>query len=371
MSVQTGSSFLVSRGDLRQTRVADDAAANAPLDPQAVRCRVDSFALTANNVTYAAFGETMKYWSFFPAADPLWGRIPVWGFANVVESNCEGIDPGERVYGYLPIGTHVVLRPERVNADGFVDGALHRRELHAVYNRYLRCATDPLYRADREAEQALLRPLFVTSFLIDDFLADNNYYGARTLLLSSASSKTAYGTAFCLGLRRATRGAVQVIGLTSPRNVAFCEDLQCYDRVIEYDALASLPPNVPALYVDFSGSAALRGTIHRHWADRLTYSCAVGGTHWDDLDSAGGLPGPRPTMFFAPAQIKKRGSDWGHAELQQRIAVAWHAFMVPVTDPHRPWLTVVRASGAEEVKRTYLELLDGNTDPRHGHMLTL
>ena len=72
-------------------------------------------------VTYAAFGETMNYWGFFPADDPDWGRIPVWGFANVVESRCDGINPGERVYGYWPISTHAVLQPERVNSSGFVD----------------------------------------------------------------------------------------------------------------------------------------------------------------------------------------------------------------------------------------------------------
>jgi hypothetical protein len=67
--------------------------------------------------------------------------------------------------------------------------------------------------------QALLRPLFITSWLIDDFLADNDFFGARVMLLSSASSKTAYGTAFQL----AQRDGIEVVGLTSPGNVAFCE----------------------------------------------------------------------------------------------------------------------------------------------------
>ena len=83
-----------------------------------------------------------------------------------------------------------------------MDGAPHRRELSSVYNFYQRCSADPLYEANREAEQALLRPLFTTSFLIDDFLADNADFGAQTVILSSASSKTAYGTAFCIARRR-------------------------------------------------------------------------------------------------------------------------------------------------------------------------
>src|SRR3712207_7922901 len=41
-------------------------------------------------------------------------------------------------------------------------------------------------------------PLFLTSFMLADQLEDNRFFGARALVLSSASSKTAYGTAFLL-----------------------------------------------------------------------------------------------------------------------------------------------------------------------------
>ena len=363
--------FLVQRNALHNTRFVFDQTSSQALDEGKVRLSIASFALTSNNITYAAFGDAMRYFDFFPAADAVWGRMPVWGFAEVAESRCEGVSVGERIYGYLPISTQVVVSPARVSDGGFIDGAAHRRELHAVYNQYLRCAADPLYRADREAEQALLRPLFITSFLIDDFIADNERFGARTVLLSSASSKTAYGTAFCLQQRRGTPHALQVIGLTSPGNVGFAESLGCYDRIVTYDAAGALQIDEPALYVDFSGSATLRSAIHHRFADRLAYSCAVGGTHWDDLGGTTDLPGPRPTFFFAPAQIKKRSADWGSDALQQRIAAAWHAFLAKVTDPERPWLTVVRASGPEAVAATYLELLEGRTDPRQGHMLSL
>ena len=70
----------------------------------------------------------------------------MWGFAEVVESCCDGVSVGERLYGYLPISSQVVVSPVRVKDSGFVDGAPHRRELHPVYNQYLRCTTDALYR---------------------------------------------------------------------------------------------------------------------------------------------------------------------------------------------------------------------------------
>src|SRR5206468_2189457 len=116
-----------------------------------------------------------------------------------------------------------------------------------------RCSSDPGYAPAREAEQALLKPLFTTSFLIDDFLADNGFFDASTVILSSASSKTAYGTAFCLAQRRGAGGA-KVVGLTSTANLEFTRSLGCYDTVLAYDAVDTLPRDVPSLYVDFSGS---------------------------------------------------------------------------------------------------------------------
>jgi hypothetical protein len=355
--------FVVERQQLAQTQWARTPP--APLADGDVRFAIDSFALTANNITYAAFGDAMNYWGFFPTGDAATGCIPVWGFANVIESRCEGIAVGERIYGYWPIADEAVLQPTRVSDAGFFDGAAHRRELHAVYNHYLRCSADPGYSAAHEAEQALLRPLFTTSFLIDDFLADNAFFGARAVILSSASSKTAYGTAFCLAQRA---GAVRVVGLTSPANLAFTRGLGCYDDVRTYDEVTSLASDVPSVYVDFSGSVGLRSSIHTHFDDALTYSCSVGGTHWDELGSGKGLPGPRPTLFFAPAQVKKRNADWGPAGLQQRLAAAWSAFMRPVTSGQVPWLRVVHGEGSVAVEAVYAALLDGRTNPAEGHM---
>ena len=367
--------FIVDRKDLRATRwehpEATEATETFPIAEGAVRLHIDSFALTSNNITYAAFGDAMNYWGFFPTGNKATGCIPVWGFGTVTESRCAGVAVGERFYGYFPIASDVVLQPARLSDAGFFDGAEHRRELHAVYNQYSRCSTDPAYDAGREAEQALLRPLFITSFLIDDFLADNGFFGARTVVLSSASSKTAYGTAFCLARRRGTATAVKIIGLTSAGNVGFTTALGCYDAVCTYDAVGTLPADAPAVYVDFSGSAAVRSAVHTHLGNALAYSCSVGGTHWADLGSGKGLPGPRPVLFFAPAQVKKRNADWGAAGLQQQIAGAWAAFMVPVTAPDKPWLHVVKGQGEAAVEATYAALLGNRMKPDEGHMLSL
>ena len=360
--------FVVARNDLRSTHWAESPPTS--LDDGQVRMRIDAFALTSNNITYAALGEAMNYWQFYPTGDPSTGRVPVWGFASVVESHCPGVEVGERFYGYWPIADEVVLQATAVHPGGFAEGSEHRQSLHAVYNQYLRCSADPGYRADREAQQALLRPLFATSFLIDDFLCDNAFFGATTVILSSASSKTAYGTAFCLAQRRATPDAVTVIGLTSPANAEFTRSLGCYDDVLLYDDVTSLP-DVASVYVDMSGDTAVRTAVHRRLADRLAYSCLVGATHWDALGGGGDLPGPTPQLFFAPEQARKRAADWGPDGLQQRMASAWAAFTERIVDAENPWLTVVTSSGRDAVEQCYRALLDGTVPANEGHILSV
>ncbi|MCX7165002.1 MAG: DUF2855 family protein [Rhodocyclales bacterium] len=360
--------FLVRKDQLASTELRETT--ECPLAEGQVRLRVEKFALTANNITYAAFGEAMNYWGFYPA-EPGWGRIPVWGFGSVVESRQSAVSVGEEFYGYYPMSSSVVLQPVRPSPAGFFDGAEHRAALHAVYNNYARCSTDPFYSPQTEDVQALLRPLFITSWLIDDFLADNNFFGANedgtgVLLLSSASSKTAYGTAFQLAQRK----GIEVVGLTSAANLEFCRSLGCYHQVLAYDQLDQIAAGAACVYVDFAGNADLRRSIHTRFAN-LKYSSSIGGTHVEQLGGAKDLPGPRATLFFAPAQIKKRNAEWGADILGQRLLQAWQGFVEKVCNPAAPWLVVQHHVGPDAVRAAYAEVLGGRGDPRAGHMLSL
>jgi hypothetical protein len=360
----THTTLLVRKDALQDAHlhVADDA----PLADGQVRVRIDSFALTANNITYAAFGEAMDYWQFFPSGKEGQGIVPVWGFGTVVQSLHAGVAAGERLWGYWPMAGSAVLTPDRLTAAGFSDAAPHRAKLHALYNQYLRCNADAFYTPDSEDTQAILRPLFITSWLIDDFLADNAMFGAKAVILSSASSKTAYGTAFQL----AQREGIEVVGLTSAGNRAFCERLGCYSRVLAYEELDQLPADLPCVYVDFAGNAKLRLAIHTRFPD-LRYSCSVGGTHVAELGGGKGLPGPRPVLFFAPAQAKKRNDDWGAAVLRDRLVAAWQAFRDRVEQPAAPWLRVQRHEGGDAALAAYRDVLSGRGDPHVGHVLRI
>ena len=359
----TATDFLIRKDDLHQTEFVEAPdPASIELAPGQVLLAVDSFALTANNITYAVFGAAMRYWDFFPAREG-WGTVPVWGFAVVERSAHPDIAVGERIYGYLPMSTHFVVTADHVNAGGFVEAAPHRRELAAIYNHYVRCAGDPGYDPAHEAEQMLFRVLFLTGWLIDDFLGDAGFFGARSVVVSSASSKTSIGLAFCL--HQHGRDKCEVVGLTSTANKAFVEGLGCYHRVMTYDEVASLPV-VPSVFVDMAGDTAVTSAVHRHFGEALRYSCSVGGTHWENLAFGQEFPGPRPTLFFAPSQVEKRLADWGPAGLQQRTGQAWMAFLPKV----HGWIAVERASGREAIERVYKDTLEGRADPKRGYVLS-
>ena len=355
------SDFLVKRDDLRRCRTVESAPPEIATGQALLR--VDTFGLTANNVTYAVFGEAMSYWDFFPRDEEGWGRVPVWGFAEVERSEADEVEPGTRLYGYLPPSSHLVVTPADAGAAGFVDASPHREPLPSAYHRYLATEADRFYNAHTEEMQMLLRPLFFTSFLIDDQLADEGLTERGPIAISSASSKTAIAAAFLLSQRE----GVEVIGLTSPRSADFVEHLGIYARTVSYEAIDSLERR-PTTFVDIAGDGEVRRSVHAHLGDELLHSMAVGMTHWEELGAGGrDLPGPAPAFFFAPDRVVKRSEDWGRAVLEERVAVAWHPFCEWIGG----WLEPIRGEGFAAVESAWSDVIDGRVEPRTAHVLTL
>ena len=358
--------FLVRRDRIDEHRIVAGAGVG-PLGAGEVELEVELFGLTANNISYAVTGCRLGYWKFFPHSEAEWGRVPVWGFGVVSRSAAGDVREGERFYGYYPMATHLMVRPSRVDAGGFTDAAPHRSELNGVYNRYRRAGSEPAYAADTELEQVILRPLFGTSFLLDDFLVDQGFYGADTVVVSSASSKTAWCMAFLISRRRLRQR--ELIGLTSSHSVPAVARMGLYDRVIAYGDIGSLPASRPALYIDFAGSRAIRAAVHAHFRDTLRASVAVGFTHWSELGDSD-VPGPRPQMFFAPDRLEQRRRDWTPAGLMDRLAGAWHAILEPVRDPERGWLRILRGRGPQAIAHTYDAMAAGRVRPEVAHVLS-
>lgn len=357
--------LLVNKSDFADVALVNQE--DAPLAEGAIRVSIGPWALTANNVTYMVTGDQIGYWGFFrPDAYGIeidnQGRMPVWGYAKVTESRCEGVAVGQEIYGFLPIAQSFDMLPVKISGGGFSDGAAHRQELHGLYNRYTFTDSDPSFAMNKNL-QPLLRPLFTTSFLIDDFLDEEDFFGAEQVLILSASSKTALGTAYCLK----ERGGVKVTGVTSSGNIDFTQSTGFYDEVQSYDTITDLNPDVKTVLVDMSGNTGVIATAQDHFEENLTYICRVGLSHWDAKPTGISNQQTPQAFFFAPDRAHKRMGDWGSGGFIQKLGARW----VPFLGSAAEWLEVEKAEGIGPILKAYKDVLGGQASPDKGYLFTL
>ena len=273
--------------------------APAALGNAQARLRVDRFGLSTNNISYAQSAAFLQYWEFFPSTGPegeLWGRLPVWGFGDVVESNCAELVVGTRLFGYFPMSNELIITPNVNSASTVIDMSAHRAQLPSAYNSFRVCAVDPLFGEDREAQIMLLYPLYFTSFVVDDFIEDDEELKKAQVIISSASAKTAIGAA-----QLAHRRGAHVVGVTSKGNADFVRALGVYDEVLLYDQVGEIA-QVPSVYVDITGNQDLCYRIHTHLGNSLLHSMVVGGTMMGQQQT----PHPPPCRVRRPPSCSRR-----------------------------------------------------------------
>jgi hypothetical protein len=352
--------FHVSKHDLRVVRIVETQL--PALAPNTVRLRLDLFALTANNITYAAMGAgNLAYWDFFPGTDD-WGRPPCWGFGTVMQATVDEVTVGTRYYGYFPIADVLDVTPQRAGPRGFVDGAPHRSSKSAVYNQYLNVATDPAYVDSFEAEQVLFRPLYATGWWAADFVTAG---APRAIVVSSASSKTALSMAH--QLRR--KADAELVALTSARNEAYVRETGLYDRTLTYDALDALASPLTTAYVDFLGREEVISAVHRAIGGNLVRSIVIGATDWCDKPGGIQVPrqavvGPTPEFFFVPAYAADR------LNVQPDLGKAMLHDMRDFYAASGKFVTPRRASGAAAVLDCWQRLAAGDVPPQDGLVLS-
>jgi hypothetical protein len=330
----------------------------APLREGAARLRVESFAVTANNVTYAVIGDMFGYWNFFPASDGQ-GIVPMWGHAVVEASNHPDVRVGERVYGYLPMATHLDILPGVVSAGGFLDTAPHRQPMSPIYNQYSRLASDPEHDPDREDARMIFGPLFKTGFLIESMMCREAWFRAHQVIMTSASSKTAMALAHCV---KQSSPQIKRIGLTSQGNCDFVRKTGLFDEVVAYGDVSSLAQDL-SVAVDFAGNAAVGRAVHSHLGDALKYSCSVGVTHFDARGSGSEpLDGPQPVLFFAPDHATAMIKELGSKGFAQAVAQSWAGFVRDAVG----FVSVDHRNGLRAAADAFLTTVKGDADPGLG-----
>jgi hypothetical protein len=357
-----GWALSIDKSDISNAALVEEA--DRPLEEGEARLAMRRFALTANNITYAAFGEVMRYWHFFPGADGR-GRLPVWGFAEIVESRCDGVELGERLYGYFPAADSLIVTPVRIDEKAFMDGAAHRAELPPIYNRYVRCAADAGWAAEREPAQMVLQPLFLTSWLIALHLQEEKAFGADVISLTSASSKTALALAWLL--KKTPVAGARLEALTSKGSADFVTGTGLYEAVRLYDDIEALDRAGRYCIVDFAGNGDVVSRLHHHLTDQLAVNIRVGGAHWSESAPVSGLPGPQPQFFFAPDHGRARVQQWGQAELERRYGADWAGF----AEAAGGMLDYVEKAGGEGTLEVYRALVAGKVPAREAQVISV
>jgi hypothetical protein len=353
----TGASFIINKTNLADARWVEQPpmSLDTGLSTGQIALAVDGVGLSSNNITYALTGDSVGYWDFFPHAEEGYGIMPVWGFADVVSSKHDDIKVGQRVFGFFPAATHWVMTPSKVTREGFIDVHPGRKSNAPVYDSYLFTAADKVYDPEREVWQANFRPLFLTSFVLAEFVAAQTKHQRTTVLLTSASSKTAYGCAFLLN----ALPNVEVIGLTSEHNVEFVQDLGCYDEIVEYTDVHNMRYRNPVWILDFAGNKALLQNLQEILDSYHQHTAFIGVT---DVAAQRNKPSGKlkGSVFFAPEHVKQLTHLLGRELFLAKYFDAWYRVAVALN----PLLEQVDVDGQEAFLRQYQTLLAGDIDPR-------
>ncbi|KAF8584666.1 hypothetical protein K439DRAFT_1410904 [Ramaria rubella] len=354
--------------------------------------RVDRFGFSSNNITYQALGEEphFRYFDFHPApgTPDAHGVIPVWGFGTIVASNISKIHVGERVFGYLGMSRYLLLPVDanEINNFNFYVPRPHLPTDRRPYNQLTRCSHDKLYHPAEEDLNMLYRPLFWTSFWAEDWLftaPKTPYNGGRTIVISSASAKTAFCLAY-LVKERHHPGTI-VVGLTSKGNIAFTKSLGLYDTVFTYDDIeTALGINDSKwLYVDVAGNDALNARLWKTIGSSLVRNISLGLTNLSPAvqntyvmpvsgvtRSATSPPStvvPPVELFFMPEWLAERRRMLGALSIFEMQRKAWTALMQDC----KAWIVLERTWGAEEVRKEYEEMVQGHFGPEKGMIWSL
>ena len=280
----TNTRLLVNRRKFDQSRI--EQVPLPALSDGEVLVKTGEFGFTANNVSYALSGDMIGYWKYFPVEGDEWGIVPVWGFAEVIESRCVSLPVGSKFWGFLPMASHVVMKPVTITSGNFVDGADHRLPLPEMYNRYQRTEGDPPELIAAADARSVLFPLCFTGYVLADYLQDNDFFGATQVIIGSASSKTALGTAHFIS--QLANRPVKLVGLTSANNLAFLRDVDLFDEVVGYD-------DVPMAAWPAYGLTTIRQPVNR--MVEATVAALL-----DQIE--GGSPAPTKVKITGPLMVR-------------------------------------------------------------------
>ena len=359
--------FQIKKTDQSVTRLVDLHEVEVTAGHGEIVVQIERFGFSANNVTYAVAGDTLNYWQFFPTVDDVndeWGVLPVWGFAEVVQSNIDSVDVGERLFGYFPPAHKLKMKPAEIAEAHFFDSSAHRLELPKGYNLYRRVKAEPASNLDADNLRMLLYPLYVTAFCIWDQMVEFDWYNAEQIITISASSKTSIGLGYAL---KHDGHAPKTVGLTSASNKPFVEGLELYDSVVSYLDISDQIKNIPSIIVDMAGNGELLGDLHTLLGENMHQTISVGLTHWNTERRDSRVVKDRTAFFFAPSRIQTRMKEWGADVFGEKSG----QFAKDAAANSSKWLDLQNYNRLDQLNQVYNVIREGKAKPDMGILFEL
>ena len=341
------STLLINKADIAFSRMA-----NVPIKTSKNIFKVRELAFTANNVTYALCGESLRYWQFYPFSKTE-GILPAWGYAECLECESGSLQPGRLLYGYWPSSTLAALSLSSLLNNRIIENSEGRSGLPLVYNSY-ELVDDDSHPISLRPYIPTLQPLFATSFLLFHWLMDDSFFEADEVVVTSASSKTALAYAWLHGQH--TGQKPKLTAVTSKANEDFTSSTGLYERVLTYESL-SFEKKDKVFIVDFLGSPDFLLKLTSRLGSQLIKASLVGATNWQasgeikDIDKA--------SFFFAPVQVRRRMKRWGAVKTQSSIQEELVRFALFA----KSIFSLREVYGPEQLKTCYDQVVNARQGP--------
>ncbi|MFK7975439.1 MAG: DUF2855 family protein [Halioglobus sp.] len=393
------------RDDITQTQVLHDEL--PALEPDEIRLQVDRVGLSANNLFYAQMGDApfLKFFSVYPLLDDEHkhlANLPAWGVATIIESANAAFAVGEQYRGFLHIADVVQMKAKRTDIGFRAYGAL-RDKLNPAYNDFKRIDNtpqSPLLVAENSssnnpnsvADFALVAsPGAVSGFILSELLKNNAFYGATSVVLTSASSKLSLATAMELQESVARKDIQNITAYTSSKNRDFVASTKLFSTVLTMDEPLPTTDQQQYVFIDVAGDA----DVFKKNKSAIKKGLAVGGTHGDAEAStftafspsgflkmfidmmapdflkrwASRALRPKLEMFFAPTVVQELVSAYGQAEFDRKADTALANFAT--TAINNDWVNVERAETEADIQAAYREVMSGAVSPATAVVLSL
>ncbi|WP_317931002.1 DUF2855 family protein [Halioxenophilus sp. WMMB6] len=349
--------------DVRRLAVVNESIPVADqLDKGSMLVRIERFGFSCNNLSSAlAPGLNCSWPQLFVGRD---GRrcLPVWGYAEVVESNRDGLAPGMGFYGCFPMSRFLMI-DTRQSANGRFSFGFDQ----ALPNNGASLPTFTAVESFADIDmQILLRPLLSAAYLILQELIESQFWQAGQIIITSASSKTAMGLSYFLQEyfhRIGMESSPLVVGLTAARHQAFVSQNGHFDQVFSYEQFRQMEP-AESVLVDFSGNHQVQSMIHYYLKQRLIYAYNLGSCHWDQ-QAPTRAERPEAESFSAVEFYRQHSANQDH--LNHQFQESWKS----ACEAFGHWLQPRLVEGVEEVRWVYEQMLAGKATPEVGYLCQL